>query len=174
MFSYFPSSFYYLYLIFLYRCPSSQDCSILGFLSDSIDRALYDNPSSNIVVCNDFNIHHFEWLGSADTAGLEAFKFSVSQNLSQIVDFPTRFPDNDAHSPSLLDLYLILDLGSCKASRETLIGSFHHLTPFTPFTPFRLMKLLIEYWSVYCTSYKYQLADWDSLYWKQETIHRCS
>jgi len=54
-------------------------------------------------VCGDFNSYHSEWLGSAktNTAGLEAFNISVSQNLSQIVDFLTRFPDNDAHSPLL-------------------------------------------------------------------------
>jgi len=65
------------------------------------------NPSVNIAVCGDFNIHYSEWYGYAktDTAGLEAFNFSVSQNLSQIVDFPTRFPDNDVHSPSLLDYF---------------------------------------------------------------------
>jgi len=35
---------------------------------------------------------------------------------SQIVDFPTRFPDNDAYSS--LDLCLVSDPGSCKASWE--------------------------------------------------------
>jgi len=47
-------------------------------------RALCDNPSANIAVCGDFNVHNYEWLGSTktDNTGLEAFNFSVSQNIS--------------------------------------------------------------------------------------------
>ena len=34
---------------------------------------------------------------------------SVSNNLTQMVNFPTRIPDCDSHSPALLDLFLSFD-----------------------------------------------------------------
>ena len=55
-------------------------------------------------VCGDFNIHHQDWLnysGGADRSGELFYNFSILNDLTQIVNFPTRIPDCDSHSPAL-------------------------------------------------------------------------
>jgi len=77
------------------------------------------------------------------------------------VDFPTRFPDNDAHFPSLLDLYLISDPGSCKASREPPLGNSDHAVVSITL---QLKSCQATDHPIHQTSYNYQLADWDSFH----------
>ena len=55
-------------------------------------------------VCGDFNIHHQHWLnysGGADRSDELFYNFSILNDLTQIVNFPTRIPDCDSHSPAL-------------------------------------------------------------------------
>ena len=113
------------FLFVLYRSPSSQDCTLLDVISDYIDQALILYPSANIVVVGDFNVHHTEWLGSSvsDSAGIKAHNFCLSQSLTQIVNFPTRFPDNSNHLLSLLDLCLVFDSSQCSISPHLPLGA---------------------------------------------------
>lgn len=86
---------YVSYLCFLYRIPSSQDCSILDAIAYGIEKALHLHPSANIFVFDDFDTHHNAWLKYSkgiDVAGIQTLNFSIAQSLIQIVDFPTRFP----------------------------------------------------------------------------------
>ena len=55
------------------------------------DEVLSINPSAYVFV---FGLCH---------------NFSISNDLTQIVNFPTRIPDCDSHSPTLLDLFLSSD-----------------------------------------------------------------
>ena len=41
------------------------------------------------------------------------FNFSITHDLTQIVDFPTRIPDSDTCRLALLDLFLTSDPGLC-------------------------------------------------------------
>ena len=61
----------------------------------------------------DFNIHHKEWLtnsGGTDRLGAPCYNFSISNDLTSIVNFPNWIPDCDSHSSALLDLFLLLML----------------------------------------------------------------
>jgi len=150
------------FIYFLYRSPSSPDCSVLGSVSDSIDKALSEIPSANFVVCGDFNVHHVEWLrhsSGTDAPGVESFNFSVSHNLTQIVDFPTRFPENDAHSPSLLDLCLLSDPTECHATCFPPLGNSDHVVVSISL---QLKAGQPTDHPSHRTSYNYQRADWDS------------
>ena len=61
-------------------------------------------------VFGDFNVHHEDWLTySTDRSGELCYAFSVSNDLTQMVNFPTRIPDCDSHSPALLDLFVSSD-----------------------------------------------------------------
>ena len=56
------------YFFFLYRSPSSAFDSI----SSNIDEVLSINPSANVFVFGDFNVHHKDWLtysGGTDRSG---------------------------------------------------------------------------------------------------------
>ena len=47
---------------FLYRSPSSYLCMVFDSISSNIDDVLSINPSANVFVIEDFNVHHQDWL----------------------------------------------------------------------------------------------------------------
>ena len=54
-------------------------------------------------------------------------KFTMSQYLTQIVDFPTRIPYCDDHQPYLLDLFLSSNPDSCTVASHTPLGKSDHI-----------------------------------------------
>ena len=84
---------------------------VFDSISSNIDEVLSINPSTNVFVFGDFNVHHKDWLtysGGTDRPGELCYNFSISNDLTQMVNFPTRIPDCDSHSPALLDLFLLM------------------------------------------------------------------
>ena len=49
-------------LLFLYRSPSSSLCMVFDSISSNIDQVLSINPSANVFVFGNLNIHHKDWL----------------------------------------------------------------------------------------------------------------
>ena len=50
----------------------------------------------------------------------------ISNDLTQMVNFPTRIPDCDSHSPTLLDLFLSSDASICSTMAfPPLVNSDH-------------------------------------------------
>ena len=147
------------YFFFLYGSPSLL-CTIFDSISSNIDVVLSINPSANVMVFGDLNVHHKYWLtysGGADRAGeLCLSNFSISNDLTQIANFPTRIADCDSHSPALLDLFLSSDASICSISLhwEILIVSV-----FIEFPVNSKQDALF-----YCTAYDYSRADWDGLH----------
>ena len=71
---------------------------------------------SAVFVFGDFDIYHKDWLrysGGTDRSGQLCYNISISNDLSQMVTFPTWIPDYDSHIPSLLDLFLSSDTSIC-------------------------------------------------------------
>ena len=59
-----------------------------------------------------FNIHHkdrFAYFSRTDRPVELCYNFSISDDLTQMVNFPTRILDYDSHSPALLGLFLSAD-----------------------------------------------------------------
>ena len=50
------------YFFFLYQSPSSSLCMVFDSISPNIDEVLSINPSANVFVFEDFNVHHMDWL----------------------------------------------------------------------------------------------------------------
>ena len=99
------------YFFFLYQSPSSSLCMIFDSISSNIDEVLSINPSANVFVCGDFNAHYKDWLtysGETDRPGELCYNFSISSDLTHMVNFPTCIPDCGSHSPALLDLFLLM------------------------------------------------------------------
>ena len=46
------------YFFFLYRSPSSALCTVFDSISSNMDEVLLINPSANVFVFGDFNLHH--------------------------------------------------------------------------------------------------------------------
>ena len=72
----------------------------------NIDEVFSINPSATVFVFGDFNIHHKDWLTFSGRTGRPnelCINFSISNDLTQMVNFPTQIPDCDSHSPVLFD-----------------------------------------------------------------------
>ena len=118
------------YFFFLYRSPSLPLCTVFDSISSNIDEVLSINPSANIFVFGDFNVHHKDWLtfsGGTDRSGELCYNFSISNNLTQMVNFPTRIPDCDSHSPALLDLFISSGASICSKMAFPPLGNSDHV-----------------------------------------------
>ena len=75
-------------------------------ISSNIDKVLLINPSA-VFVFRDFNIYHKDWFtysGGTDRPDELCYNFSNSNDLTQIVNFPTRIADCDSHRPVLSEI----------------------------------------------------------------------
>ena len=105
---------------FLYRSSSSSLCTAFDAILSNIDEVLSIIPSiipsANLFVFGGFNVNLKDWLtysGGTERPGKLCYNLSISNNLSQMVNFPTRIPDRDSRSPPLLDLFISSDASIC-------------------------------------------------------------
>ena len=73
------------YFFFLYRSSSSSLCTDFDSISSNIDEVLLINPSANVLVFGDLNIHYKDWLtysGGTDRSGELCYNFSISNDLT--------------------------------------------------------------------------------------------
>ena len=95
------------YFVSLYRSPSSFLSMVFDSTLSTIDEVFSINPSA-VFVFEDFNVHHKHWLtysGGTDQPCELCYNVSISNDLTQMVNFPTPIPGSDSHSPTLLDLF---------------------------------------------------------------------
>ena len=115
-------------------------------------------------VLGDFNIHHRDCLtysGGTDRPGELCYNFSISNNLTQIVNFPTRIPDYDSHSPALLDLFISSDASICSTKPFPPLGNSDHVAVSVSIDFPINSKQDIPF---HCVAYDYFHADWDGLH----------
>ena len=73
------------YFFFLYHSPSLSLCIAFDSISSNIDEVLSTNPSVDMFVFGDFNIHHKDWLtysGDTDRSGELCYNVSISNDLT--------------------------------------------------------------------------------------------
>ena len=90
-------------------------CTVFDPISSKIDEVLSIHPSANAFIFRDFNIHHKDWLTysrGTDRSGELCYNFSISRDLTQMVNSSTQVPDCDSDRPDLLDLFLSPDNGN--------------------------------------------------------------
>ena len=151
------------HFFFLYRSPLSL-CTDFDSTSSIIDEVLSINPSGNVFVFGDFNIHHKDWLtysGGTDRSGELCYNFSISNDPTQVVNFPTWIPDCNSRSPALLDLFLSSDASICSAKVFPPLGNSDHVVVSVSidFPSYSQRDVLFH-----CIAYDYSRADWDSLH----------
>ena len=151
------------YFFFLYRSPSSSLCTVFYSILSNIDEVLSINPSANVFVFGDFNVHHKDWLtysGGTDRPGELCYNFSISNDLTQIANFPTRIPDCDSHSPALLDLFISSDASICSTMAFPPLGNSDHVVVSVSIDFPVNSKQEAPFHRV---AYDYSRADWDGL-----------
>ena len=98
--------------------------------------------------------------GRTDRPGELCYKFSISNDLTQIVNFPTQIPDCDSNSPALLDFFLSSDASICSTMAFPHLGNSDHVVVSVSIdfpinskqnTPFHRV------------AYDYSRADWNDL-----------
>ena len=91
-------------------------CTLFDAISSNKEEVLPINPSANVFVFGDFNAHHkyrLTYSGKTDTPGDLSYNLSISNDLTEMVNFPTRIPDRDFHKPTLLYLFISSDASIC-------------------------------------------------------------
>ena len=78
-----------------------------------------------------------------------------------MVNFPTRIPDCDSHSPALLDLFLFSDVSICSTMAFLQLGNSDHVvvSVFIDFPTNSQQDTTFHH-----IAYDYSHVDWDSLY----------
>ena len=149
------------YFFFLYRSPSSSLCMVFDSVSSNIDEVLSINPSANVFVFEGFNVHRNTCSGGTDRSGELCYNFSISVDLTQVVNFPTRISDCDSHSPALLDLFISSSTNICSAMAFTPLGNSDHVVDSVSvdFLSYSQLDTLFH-----CIAHDYFCADWDSFH----------
>ena len=115
-----------------------------------------------LFVFGDFNVHHNDWLtysGGTDRSGELCYNFSISNDLTQMVNFPTRIPHCDSHSPALLDLFLSSDASICSTMAFPPFGNSDHVVSVSIDFPSNSQQDA----PFHRIAYDYSRADWDGL-----------
>ena len=136
---------------------------VFDSISSNIDGALSTSPSANVFVFGDFNVYRKDcliYVGGTDRSGEVCYNFSISNNLTQIINFPTRIPDCDSHSSALLDLCISSDASICSAKAFPPLRNSDHVAVSVSidFPSYSQQDALFH-----CTAYDYSRADWDGL-----------
>ena len=114
-------------------------------------------------VFGDFNTHYKDWLtysGETDRPGELCYNFSISNDLTLIVNLPTRIPDYDCHSPALLNLFISSDASICSNMVFPQLGNSDHVVVSVSIDfPINSKQDAL----FHCVAYDYSCADRDSL-----------
>ena len=151
------------YFVFLYQSPSSAWCTVFDSISSNIDEVLSINPSANVFVFGDFNVHHKDWLtysSGTDRPCELCCNFSILNDLTQMINFLTRIPDCDSHSPALLDLFISSETSICSMMAFASLQNSDHV----------VVSVSIDFPTnsqqdapFHRIAYDYSRADWDGL-----------
>ena len=118
------------YFFFLYQSPSSSLYTVFDSISCNIDKVLSTNPSNNMFILGDFNVHHKDWItysSRIDSSDEICYNFSISKDLTQMVNFPNQISDCDSHNPALLDLFISSDVSVCSTMALPPLGNSDHV-----------------------------------------------
>ena len=151
------------YFFFLYRSLSSSLCTVFDSISSNIDEVLLINPSANVFVFGDFSLHHKYWLtcsGGTGRPGELCYNFSISNDPTEIVNFPTWISDYDSHSPAILDLFISSDASICSKMALPPLGNSDHVA-FSVSIDFPISSK--QGAPFYPIAYAYSCTDWDDL-----------
>ena len=151
------------YFFFLYRSPSLCLCTVVYSISSKIDEVLSINPSADVFVFGDFNVHHKDWLtyfGGTDRPGELYYNFSISSDVTQILNFPTQILGCDPQSLALLDFFLSSDARICSTVAVPQLRNSDHVVASISIDFLSNSKQDVLFHRI---AYDYSCADWDGL-----------
>ena len=151
------------YFYFLCQSTSLSLCMVFYSISSNTDEILLINSPANVFVFRDFNIHHKDSLtysGETDKPGELCYNFNISNDLTQMVNFPPwiHYCDSQSYSSEFIYFfwcwYLFYNgFSSIGKFWSCCCLSFHWLS-----------NKLKTRCSISSHSYDYSCADWDDLH----------
>ena len=80
-------------------------------------------------VFGDFNVYYKDWLtySSGTDRPCDLVNCSISNDLTQIVNFSTWIPDCDSHTPALLEFFLSSDASICSKMAFPPLGNSYYV-----------------------------------------------
>ena len=106
------------------RGPFLSLCTVFDAIPSNIDELLSMDSSAHVFVFREFYTHYKDWLtysGKTDRPDEHCYNLSISNNLTQMVNFLTRIPDCDSDIPALLDFFLSSDTSICSTMAFPLL-----------------------------------------------------
>ena len=138
--------------------------TVFDFNSSNIDDVLSINPSANAFIFGDFSIHYKDWLTYSDGADRPVelcYNFSISNELTQMVNFPTRILDCVSHSPALLDFFLSFDASICSTMAFLPLGNSNNVVVSACMDVSSNLQRDVPFHRM---AYDYSRADWGGLH----------
>ena len=105
-------------------------CTVFEANSSNIDEVLSINPSANVFVFGDFNVHQKEWLNYSDGTDKPSelcYDFSISNDLTLMVKVSTMTTACDSFSAYLLNLFISFGTGICSTMAFPPFRNSDHL-----------------------------------------------
>ena len=105
-------------------------CTVFEANSSNIDEVLSINPSANVFVFGDFDVHQKDWLNYSDGTDKPSelcYDFSISNDLTLMVKFSTMTTACDSFSAYLLSLFISFGTGICSTMAFPPFGNSDHL-----------------------------------------------
>ena len=106
------------------RGPFLSLCTVFDAIPSNIDELLSMDSSAHVFVFREFYTHYKDQLtysGKTDRPDEHCYNLSISNNLTQMVNFLTRIPDCDSDTPALLDFFLSSDTSICSTMAFPLL-----------------------------------------------------
>ena len=120
------------------------------------------NPSANVFVFVDVNVHQKDYPILVELIDLvNSDIFSISNDLTQMVNFPTCIPHCDSHSPALLDLSFSSNASICSTMAFSSLVNFDHAVISVSIDFLSNLKKDAPLQSI---TYDYSCVDWDGLH----------
>ena len=111
------------YFFSLYWSLSSSSCTVFGAILSNIYEVLSINQSAKVFAFGDLKVHQKDWIiysGETDRPGKFCCNFSISNNLTQMVNSPTQIPDCESQSYSFKFIYMASDPVAVSISTDFL------------------------------------------------------
>ena len=127
-----------------------------------MNEVLSISPSANVFGFGGFDVNHMDWLtysSGTDRSGRLRFNFPISNDLTQMINFPPRMPDSDSQGPTVS--FISSDTIIFSTATFPSLGNSDHVVVQFPWITFEFSFWLFPYWSEWSRDYSH--ADRDGL-----------
>ena len=125
------------YFLFFAWSPSSSLGIIFNTISSNMNEVLSISPSANVFGFGGFDVNHMDWLtysSGTDRPGRLRFNFPITNDLTQMINFPPRMPDSDSQGPTVS--FISSDTIICSTATFPSLGNSDHVVVQFPWISF--------------------------------------